>query len=62
MKTRLTILLLSVAAFSGAAVLVTVAQNAARVPEWKEVDADVRKGLPKSAIQKIEPIIAMAMK
>jgi uncharacterized protein YfaS (alpha-2-macroglobulin family) len=62
MKSRLAILLLSVAAFSAAAVLVTVAQNAARTPQWKEVDDAVRKGRPKTAIEKIEPIIAKALK
>ena len=62
MKSRLAILLLSVAAFSGAAVLVTVAQNADRTPQWKEVDDAVRKWLPKTAIEKIEPIIATALK
>ena len=36
------------------------AQNNAA--KWKEVDDAVRKGLPKTAIEKIEPIIAKALK
>src|SRR5260221_2135321 len=33
-----------------------------RAAQWKKVDEAVNKGLPKTAIQELEPIIAQAMK
>ena len=36
--------------------------GAARDAEWKKVDEAVQKGLPKSAIEALEPIIQAALK
>jgi uncharacterized protein YfaS (alpha-2-macroglobulin family) len=46
------------------AVWMTVSVSVAgpRQAQWKEVDEAVNKGLPKTAIEKLEPIIAGAMK
>nr|MBC8291139.1 hypothetical protein [Planctomycetota bacterium] len=62
MKTRPVALLFSAALLCSAAMLVSVAQNANRDPQWKQVDDAVRKGLPKTAIEKLEPIIEKALK
>ncbi|MCX7872306.1 MAG: hypothetical protein N2487_03370, partial [Verrucomicrobiae bacterium] len=41
---------------------VTLTSGAVREKEWKEVDDAVTKGLPRTAIEKIEPIISAALK
>ncbi|MBN9522433.1 hypothetical protein J0H58_28590 [bacterium] len=48
-----------------AAGLVATRDSAAQPPrpgEWKKVDEAVKKGLPKTAIQELEPILAAALK
>ena len=62
MKTRPIAVLVSAVLLCAAAMLVSVAQNANRDPQWKQVDDAVRKGLPKTAIEKLNPIIERALK
>ena len=45
----------------GVAVMVTAAQPP-RSEQWKKVDDAVKKGLPKTAIKELEPIIESALK
>jgi uncharacterized protein YfaS (alpha-2-macroglobulin family) len=56
----------SAAILVAAGVVVLVAANPKAPPEraeqWKKVDDAVNKGLPKTAIQELEPIIASALK
>src|SRR2546421_1588382 len=42
--------------------VIPVAGAASRDAQWKEVDDAVRKGLPKTAIEKLDPIIQGALK
>jgi len=63
---RRTTLLGSTAILIAAGVVVLVAAKPKAPPEradqWKKVDEAVNKGLPKTAIQELEPIIAAALK
>jgi uncharacterized protein YfaS (alpha-2-macroglobulin family) len=56
----------STAVLASICVVVLVAANPTRPPDraeqWKKVDEAVNKGLPKTAIQELEPIIASALK
>src|SRR5687767_7097041 len=56
----------SAAILVAAGVVVFVAANPKgppdRADQWKKVDDAVNKGLPKTAIQELEPIIASAIK
>ena len=62
MKHRFASFLPLVAVLMAASVLVTLAQNAPRDEQWKQVDDAVRKGLPKTAVERLEPILARAVK
>ena len=62
MKVRFALLLSLTVVLTAATVLVTVAQNAPRGEQWKQVDDAVRKGLPKTAVERLEPILARAVK
>jgi uncharacterized protein YfaS (alpha-2-macroglobulin family) len=59
MKKRSTLLLLALSCL--APLLAVVAQSGPRADRWKQVDDAVRKGLPKTAIERLEPIIKSAM-
>src|SRR5438445_9655982 len=60
------ILVGSTAVLAAIGVAVLIAANPTTPPDraaqWKKVDEAVNKGLPKSAIQELEPIIAAAIK
>ena len=54
MKHRFASFLPLAAVLMAASVLVTLAQNAPRDEQWKQVDDAVRKGLPKTAVERLE--------
>ncbi|MBV9124183.1 MAG: hypothetical protein JO112_12570, partial [Planctomycetes bacterium] len=58
MKARLLLLVLML----GALPLITLAEAGPRDAQWKKVDDAMAKGLPKTAIEELEPIIAGALK
>jgi 5-hydroxyisourate hydrolase-like protein (transthyretin family) len=53
---------LAVACLLAAVTFVTSAVAGPRDEQWKEVDEAVKKGLPKTAIEKLEPIIEQALR
>ncbi len=59
MKKRSTLLILALSCL--APLLAVVAQSGPRADRWKQVDDAVRKGLPKTAIERLEPIIKSAL-
>src|SRR5206468_8474138 len=64
-SSRIVVGSVALAAAVGVVVVLVAARPATppeRADQWKKVDDAVNKGLPKTAIQELEPIIAQAMK